>query len=59
MWYAGVMTVAELIEKLKALPPDLPVISTEEGNWGDPEPYVFESGEVCDGRLLTERTVVL
>lgn len=59
MCYGAVMTVAELIEKLKSLPQDLPVISTEEGNWGDPEPHVLEAGEPYDGRRFEERTVVI
>lgn len=58
MWYGVVMTVADLIAKLQQLPPDLPVIQAAEGNWGDPEPDIYEAGEGCEGRRFDTRTVV-
>lgn len=53
------MNVADLIEKLKGFPQDLPVVGTYDGSSGDPDPDIVEAGEVCDGITFKERTVVI
>lgn len=53
------MNVADLIEKLKGFPQDLPVVGTYDGSCGDPDPDIVEAGEVCDGITFKERTVVI
>lgn len=57
--YGLFMTVAELIEKLQALPADADVIGYEEGAWGEPEPYLCEPGEGFMGRTMERQTVIL
>lgn len=52
------MTVADLIERLKAFPPDAQVIVTEDGQWADADPFILEPGERYDG-LTFERPVLI
>lgn len=59
MWYDANMTVADLIEKLKALPQDLPVVQTEGESWGSPEPFVLEAGDGFDGHRFDHQVVIL
>lgn len=59
MCYGAPMDVADLIEKLKSFPQDLPVVGTYDGNCGDPDPAIVEAGEVCDGVTFKDRTVVI
>ena len=53
------MTVAELIEQLKLLPPDAPVIQTEAGRWAEPDVMLFAPGEKYDGIEFDQTTVVV
>lgn len=53
------MTVADLIAKLTTLPPELPVLSTENGHWGEPEIEVVEPGQVFEGIRFEHRTVII
>lgn len=60
MCYGAFMTVAEFIEQLKLLPPDLRVVCTEGRSWGDPEAEIIEPGDLFNGMItFDQRTVVI